>query len=240
MANSSITLSGSLDFCTKFVYNRPLSLGDAKEPILTSANIIKQTILGPPFVWRWNRQIITFTAIPGTQDYSQSVTNFGWIENASIQDVVATPSKWYEMSPKIDLALDTSQARSRDIAAQVDDGNGNIVFRLMPVPDKAYPISITIQKKAALFTSLNGTWSPIPDEYSYIYQTGLLALMFLYSDDPRFATMNQKFVAHLLGASQGLTDTQRNIFLGAWMSITGQPILNQMNLQQGQNARGSL
>lgn len=227
-----------MEFCKKFVFNRQLSLGDFKEPLLTSANIIKQTILGPPFAWRWNRQVITFNTTIGQQDYSQA-TSFGWIENASVQDTTVTPNKWYQMKPQIDLALDTSLARPQFISGQLDDGNGNITFRLMPVPDKVYPISITVQQKATLFSSLNATWSPIPDEFSHIYQTGLLALMFMYADDPRFGTMNQKFVAHLLGASQGLSDTERNIFLNNWMAITGQPVLNQMNMQQGSNVRGS-
>jgi hypothetical protein len=239
MANSStITLVQSMEFCKKFVFNRQLSLGDFKEPLLTSANIIYQTILGPPFAWRWNRQIVTFNTIVGQQDYVVP-SNFGWIENASVQDTSASPNKWFEMEPKIDLALNTNQSRPLNVAAQFDDLAGNITFRLMPNPDRVYPISITVQQKAALFSSLNATWSPIPDEYSHIYQTGLLALMFMFADDPRFGTMNQKFVAHLLGAAQGLSDTERNIFLNNWMAVTGQPVLNQMNMQQGSSVRGS-
>lgn len=236
MANSTITLLQSMEWCKKFVYNRQLSLGNFKEPVLTSANIIKQTILGPPFSNRWNRQIITFPAIIGVQDYSQAV-NCGWIETASVQDIGATPAKWYEMENHQVLGLDTAQARPTKIAPQIDDGSGNIVFRLMPVPNKAYPISITVQNSATLFTSLNDTWAPIPDWFSYIYQGGLLSLIFMFADDPRFTVMNQKFVGHLLGAAQGLKDTDRSLFLSQWQAITGQPILNQISLQQGSQAR---
>ena len=236
MANSTITLLQSSEWCKKFVYNRQLSLGNSKEPLLTSANIIKQTILGPPFAWRWNRQIVPFTATIGQQDYSQSV-NCGWIEVASAQDISVTPAKWYEMENHQVLGLDTAQARPTKIAAQTDDGSGSIVFRLMPVPNKAYPISVTVQNSARLFTSLNDTWAPIPDYFSYIYQVGLLAMMFQFADDPRFGVMNQKFVGHLLGAAQGLKDTDRGIFLNNWQAITGQPILNQISLQQGSQAR---
>lgn len=302
MANSSITLLSSMEFCKKFVFNRQLSLGDFKEPLITSANIIKQTIVGPPFMWRWNRVVTGFVTVAGVQDYvlgnwsattalalsfrvidsngnSQRVTTagttggslpswnastsgttsdgsvvwtndgpipnasasytFGWIENATVKDTAQNPAKWNQISPKIDLSLDSSSSRPGNISAELDDGSGNITFRLMPVPDRAYPIAITIQQKPTLFSSLNAMWNPIPDEYSYIYQTGLLALMFLFADDPRFATMNQKFVAHLLGAAQGISDTERNIFLNNWMAVTGQPVLSQMNIQQGSNVRGS-
>jgi hypothetical protein len=244
MANSStITLLQSMEWCKKFVFNRQLSLGDFKEPLVSSANIIKQTILGPPFRWRWNRQIVTFNTIApnpsniGVQDYSVA-SNFGWIENASVQDTGATPSKWYQMEPKIDLALDTSKARPQFISGQLDDGAGNITFRLMPIPDKVYPISVTVQNKAALFTSLNQTWSPIPDEYSYIYQVGLLSYMYEFADDARWVGARQRFVAALLGANQGLTDTELNIFLNNWQFVSGNPISNQIQLSQGNEARG--
>jgi len=303
MANSSIRLLDSLEFCKKFVYNRPLSLGSFKEPILTAANIIKQTILGPPFSWRWNNGVTGFYCTANVQDYklgnwaastafssafriidtnsnSQRVTTagtsgasapswnnttagttadgsvvwtndgpianstpnytFGWIDVASVQDIAPTTPKWYEMSPKLSLALESSRARPTNVSAQFDNAAGVITFRLMPVPDVAYPISLTIQQKSALFTSLNGTWDPIPDEYSYIYQTGLLALILMYADDPRFSAMNQKFVAHLLGAAQGLTDTERNIFLNNWLALSGQASLNNLNLQQGTQARNVL
>jgi hypothetical protein len=233
---STIRLLDSMEWCKKFVFNRQLSLGNFKEPILTSANIIKQTILGPPLSWPWNRQTISFTSTIGVQDYIQSI-NCVWIEVASAQDIGVTPSKWYEIANHQVLGLDTSKARPTKIAAQVFDDDGNVTFRLMPAPDKAYPISITVQNGATLFTSLNDTWAPIPDRFSYIYQVGLLALMYQFADDPRFSVMNQKFVGHLLGAAQGLKDTDRNLFLSQWQAITGQPILNQISLQQGSQAR---
>jgi hypothetical protein len=62
--------------------------------------------------------------------------------------------------------------------------------------------------------------------------------MWLFSDDPRFGVANQKFVAQLLGASEGLSETQVNIFLGQWQAITGQPISNQDRMQQGYQSRG--
>ena len=143
-----------------------------------------------------------------------------------------------ELSPKIDLALDSSTARPQNIAAELDPLNGSQLFRLMPVPDKVYPVAITLQQKAGLFTSLNQTWSPLPDEYSYIYQWGLLAEIFLFADDARATWASQKFVSHLLGANQGLSDTERNVFLQNWQAVTGNPIEKQIQLQQGNQARG--
>jgi hypothetical protein len=97
-----------------------------------------------------------------------------------------------------------------------------------------------VQKKAPLITSLNSTWAPVPDEFSYIFQWGFLSLMFLYADDPRWQMASQKFVSHLIGANQGLTQTQINVFLGNWQQITGMPVAEQDTLQQGVQARGGM
>jgi len=295
---STITLLQTMEWAKKLNFNRSSAIGNYLEPAMTSANIVKQAILGAPFEWRWNRKEYAWTCVnPATvwaavtvyalnfrfkdpngniqmvtaigsaphksgvvqptwstntagngttadgdlvwtvfdlQTYQVSVPDFGWIEHASVQDIGQSPAKWYSVQPQLSLALDSSQARPTKISAHTDDLNGNIGFVLMPVPDKAYPMNIHIQKKASLFTSVNDTWSPIPDEYSYIYSWGFLALMYMFADDPRFNMANQKFVAHLLANNEGLTETEKNMFLGNWGGITGSEIARG---QQGAQAR---
>lgn len=171
----------------------------------------------------------------GSYEETSPSYGFGWIETASVQDAAG---KWWEMEEKICLASDSSQARPRFLSGQGDDGSGNITFRVMPIPDTSYPIIMTLQKNATLFTGINQTWAPIPDNYSNIYNWGFLALMFLFSDDPRFQLANQKFVTSILGGNQGLDQTEVNIFLNNWQEITGAPIANSQRLAQGQQARG--
>ncbi len=302
MANSStIRIVDTIEWAKRLNFGRHSNITNFLEPAKTSANLVLQTVLGPPFAWRWNRSVINFatastaawiastayalgfirvdsngnsqtvtsigsaphhsglteptwnTVIGGTtadgdltwttgnpQDYTIA-TNFGWIETSSVQDTISAVSRWVVMTSKICLGLDSPLARPTFISAQTDDGAGNITFRLMPNPaDKQRNISVTVQKKAALITSLNQTWAPIPDEYSYIYQWGFLALMFLYADDPRSQMASAKFASHLIGANQGLTQTQINVFLANWQQITGMPISEQDTLQQGTNARNGL
>jgi hypothetical protein len=107
----------------------------------------------------------------------------------------------------------------------------------MPTPNKAYPVSVIIQQKPPVFSGVTQSWSPIPDEYSHIYNWGFLALMYMFADDGRFQMANQKFVAQLLGSNQGLTDTQINVFLNNWQALTGQPMAKQMAQQQGYQSR---
>lgn len=164
-----------------------------------------------------------------------STYSVGFVEKSSIQD----PNKgWVELTNQIALGLDSAQGRPGFIAAQFDDGQGNFTFRLMQTPSIVAPVVITIQKNPILFTKVGQSWSPIPDEYSRIYSWGFLSLMYLFADDPRFDMANRKFIASLLGASEGLTETEMNIFLSNWQQITGQPVSNNIREQQGYQARG--
>lgn len=301
-ASSSIKLLNTIEWSKKLNFNRRSALGNYLEPAMTSANTIMQTIIGPPFAWRWNRVVTGFVCTAGQQDYtlvnwqaalvtqvgwltvddagnSQKVTTagttgstaptwnhtkgltttdngvtwtnlgpigvtvsqtytFGFIETASVQDTVNSSPKWFEITSEICLASDSSSARPRNIAAQGDNGNGAITFRMMPVPDIAYPVAITLQQKPPLFSSVNQTWAPIPDEFSRLYNWGFLSLMWLMSDNPRFGAANQKFVAQLLSTAEGLSETQRNIFLQGWQQNTGQPVVNSDRVSQGTQARG--
>jgi hypothetical protein len=237
MANvSTVTLAQILEFSSKLNFGRVSNLGNFQEPAMTAANMVMQTLLGPPFRWRWNRQVKTFSTIIATQDYAQAVANFGWIEDASVFD--PTIAKWIEMEEKVGLALDSTAGRPRNISAEFDNGTGNITFRFMPIPEKIYSVSVTIQSAAPLFTSTAQTLTPLPDMYSHIFQWGFLTLMWFFADDPRAAQANGKFVSALLAANQGLTEVERNVFLSQWSAISGQPMMMSQNIQQGTAARG--
>jgi hypothetical protein len=120
------------------------------------------------------------------------------------------------------------------IAPQIDDNAGNITFRLNPASDQIYTVRVVFQKRIpALFSSLSGLWAPIPDHYSYIYQNGFVTLMLAYVNDPRWMQFSQKFVGSLLGAAEGLSEDQKNVFSRAWYnSITEQQFTN-LRTQQG-------
>lgn len=298
---STITLAKTINWAKGFIANIDSTVNTGSEPAVTSANLIKQTILSPPFKWRWNRVTTGFIATAGIQDYllstwtnassfalntvivdtngncqqvttagisggsaptwnvntgasttdntviwknlgavygASSTYNLGYIETASVLDIGAIPNKWYSLDNITTLSLESKQGRPYHISPMKDDNVGNITFRLMGVPDKAYPINITLQQKPSLFALTTDTWGPIPDEYSYIYNWGFLTLMYMYFDDPKWAATNQKFVAALLSAQQGLTITERNIFLNNWESLTGQMSQDSIKQTQGNQARG--
>jgi hypothetical protein len=152
----------------------------------------------------------------------------------------ATAGKTAEISNIINVLGSGSELGSpNSIAPQVDDGGGNITFRILSVPDQTYQVTIIYQKLPALITSTSNTWAPIPDKYAYIYEWGFLALMAAYLQDPRWSGFNQKFVAGLLAVAEGLSEDQKNIFQKAWLnSVTEQQLVG-MQAQQGTQARGA-
>lgn len=180
-----------------------------------------------------------------TQDYTVAVPNFSHIEHASVLDLMAvpgsnpvtyTPLKWMELTVKNNLALETSSNRPEFIGPHVEDANGNVTFRMMSAPDKPYPVEIHCQLAPPTITSINQTWAPIPDFMSRIYDTGFMALMALFSDNPLLhQTMNVQFKAALLARTEGLSEEERNIFLNNWENLTP---LEMMKSQQGIAARG--
>jgi hypothetical protein len=79
------TVQDSINWVKPFVNWANLTIGTNQEPALTSANLSLQTIVGPPFVWPWNRNNTFFLTTVGQQDYTVSLSNFGFLEAASIE-----------------------------------------------------------------------------------------------------------------------------------------------------------
>lgn len=181
-----------------------------------------------------------------TQDYTIPAPNFSHIEHASVYDLVQvqgsipptyTTAKWWELETKNDIALEQYSGRPTYVSPHVEDGNGNMTFRVSPAPDKPYPISLHVQLTPPSLETLgvNSTWAPIPDFMQYIYDWGFLALMWQFADDPRSNYAEQKFKAALLGRAEGLTEEQKNIFLNNWSAMTtGQMMKQQQGIQSRQ------
>jgi hypothetical protein len=131
------------------------------------------------------------------------------------------------------------QSRPSFISTQIDDNSGKYTFRVLPIPNKTYQITLTFQNSATLFlpSSLSAPWG-IPDKYAYIFNYGFLFLTLDYWDDPRAARYRQLFIATLLGAAEGLTEQEKNLFLGNWLITTSQAQASGMKTQQGISGRG--
>ena len=107
---------------------------------------------------------------------------------------------------------DTNPTVPQRIAAQLDDGEGNITFRIFPSPDQVYNVVLTFQNAATLFTNVTNTWTPIPDYMSYVYNEGMDYKTFEYLGDPRSQSSGQLFFQSLAQMSEGLSESQKNLW----------------------------
>jgi hypothetical protein len=219
MATSSIQLSRTIARSSQYARLEPLLFASNtdNDPAFSNADWVKQTILAPPFAWRWNRTIEgspsspAFATTVGESDYSVNLPNFGWLEKAVLYD----PNSGYnptELQVELLKGEDTNPTVPQRIAAQLDDLNGNITFRLFPAPDQLYNVCLTYQNAATLFTSTTNTWTPIPDYMSYVYNLGMDFKTFEYLGDPRSQTSGQLFFQSLAQMSEGLSESQKNLW----------------------------
>ena len=210
------------------------------EPALSNANLVKQTILGAPFAWRQNRTTFEMRVQLGIQGYWLAVPDFGFLEGASLFNplVNADAPVGAQLQLASWLAQSNETARPASLAVQGDDNNGNCLFMFNTFPDANYLALVDYQRKPVPMTSLASLWDPLPDEYAYIYNWGYLALAALYAGDPRYVEFNQRFIAHLLGAQDGISDLARNIFLANWTAVQAQTQRSQAQTGAAAMARG--
>lgn len=209
--NSTIPLIRTVDYVRRFIRLAPLTFSGSNDPAMMMADWVRGFMLAPPFSWRWNRGVLPPTMLtPGTQDYTINLPNFGWLEQAAITDL-ALPAA-YQLEISLDQQVEVIQTQPTKVTANTDDGNGNIGFRFIGVPDLPYQFTGSFQLASPTFTSLNDTWSPIPDYLQHVVQTGLLAKAYEYIGDERFAATMQMFVRQLAAFSGGLLDSQVAIF----------------------------
>lgn len=213
-------------------------LGNNFEPALTGANEVQQRMTSPPFRFPWNRNTATFTCVAGTQDYTVTMTDFGYLEKATFQ--IPATTKWMPLSVLNVTPLGDSgdQQQMTTIAVQLNNVGISASFRLLGVPDKAYVVKLIYQKFAPLMVDPTSFWVA-PDYMSYIYNRGLLAHLYEARGDARAPQERVAFAAALLSTAEGLTDTEVNIFLAQYLANPRALESLQLKTQQGVAARGT-
>lgn len=213
---STISIQKTLDWAAASIQQRPSSGVNniPNEPGLTFANKIIQSMTAAPFRWNWNRvekENIFNTALDVT-DYTVPLDNFGYLEKVTIFNGDADPPMM-ELEIHQVLAREGKSNQPQKISALIDDGQGNITFRVMPAADRIYQVSLIYQKSVGLVTGLGDKWSPIPDKYAFLYEIGMLAhLQGMYSSQ-LYAFNMEMFFRQLVGAAEGLSESERAIFL---------------------------
>lgn len=230
------TLTDAINFAQTQIEYLPLSAGVNNEPALSIGTMIVNTILGPPFVWDFNRNNSTFSLIVGTQDYVQAIADFGILEKVSLT-LAGNTFELKDVYNSASLGVSSIQQRPNAVAVQANNLAGAQTFRFMGVPDQAYSATVIYQKAPLKFTVLTGTWSGIPDSYSDIFFNLFLAECFQLSySEQKAQVYRQRGVAALLSKAQGLTEYQKNAFREQYLDRDRQDMRAQLRTQQGVQA----
>ena len=242
MAN---TLQDTANYITPFSRYMQPNIGTNNMPMIGIANIVRNIMLSAPFIWRFNRNIVNLTGpvVQGVQDYTQSFSDFGFLEKATANDgkvsweftdVFNTES----LASSVVSGSSQNQGRPMVISVLNDDGSGNITFRLSTVPNTSYIVNLIYQKAPVQFVAMTDKWAPIPDAFSDIYNNMSLGYFLDSCQDPRGPQYIARGVAGLLARAEGLSEMDRAIFASSYMNFNSQMLLDQLKTQQAQEAAG--
>lgn len=85
---------------------------------------------------------------------------------------------------------------------------------------------------------VNYSWSPIPDQYSDVYNNLFLAEILALDGDARVQLYRQRGVAALMSKAAGLTEMQKSAFSQQWLARDAERQATTFVIQQGNAARG--
>ncbi len=172
----SNTLQQTVNWAQVFTQYNPLTSGTGLEPSITIASMVRNTIMNPPLPWSWNRfEDTSVTTAVGGQDYVIPLTNFGWLEKASLQDAQGKIWEIKDIYNTAALSKSTVQQRPSSIAVIANNPGISVKIRFLGVPEQAYTVNLTYQGLAVQFgpfvinssanavggnTAYNGIFSP--------------------------------------------------------------------------------
>lgn len=233
---SILTLQNTINWCRPYLKQQPFDVTNT-EPAVTSANNVLGVMVGPPMIWRFNRNMIQIPVTAAATDYAIVVSDFGSMEDLWLEDATG---KMHSVEGAISLPRDSANpSRPKQVSPQYDDNQGTITFRVKPIPNTDYTIFIDYQKKLVPLESWASPWAPVPDEFQYIFNLGFKAEMAQLTNDARFPIWQRDFVARLLSAQDGLDEQAKAIFLGQFEAFTASLTRAAGRVQTGTNARGS-
>lgn len=157
---------------------------------------------------------LQYTAAGGlTNDGGQGISNINWMEHVSLQDwqSTATVIPVHDAEIAASLPLESIIQPPMKFAYQLDKVFGSGItavtcplMRAWPVPSsQVWAVNLFFQAKAPTIASLNSTWTPWPDDLSYVLTAMLKAKALDWWEDPRFAasyTVAQQSVLKALGS----------------------------------------
>jgi hypothetical protein len=232
---TTFSLMDSWVFVTTLLKNQRLNVNNM-QPGLQMGNNVLGIMLGPPFAWPFNRSNleIAITHAAGT-DYNVSAPELDHIETQWLNDA---NGGIFELKGATSMAKVSTKRRPMTVAPVYDDNEGNITFRFNSLPDQNYIASFDYQRKATKLTSPASTFGPIPDQFAYLYNKGMLSEGALLVNDARFTIWRREFIAGVLATQDGLDEQAKSIFYDQMMNTGRTAVRSQSAGQSGAAGRG--
>lgn len=156
----SYSTTQSILFAKPYVQYSPLTNGTGNEPATSAFTMIRNSILGAPIIWPWNRNESSGVNVTSAnQDYTVALTDFGFLEKAVLTDdqgksfEIKYPLNNDPMVPVSAGIVGQDQGRPVAISVQTMIPFTSIKVRLLPAPQKAYTMVLVYQKAAPPFVS---------------------------------------------------------------------------------------
>jgi hypothetical protein len=238
------TLNQSIAFSQSMLGSYiPMTAQTGSEPATTIANLVVMFMQSPPFCWPTNRAEDSTTAtVAGTQDYTIALTNFGFMERATLKNAANRSWEIPRIYNAAVLGTTIEQtARPEALCVKMVTPGTSIAVRMLSAPDAIYTLTATYQKAAVLFTATSQDWLTqcnIPPYYGDIYQNLFLAEAFqLNGDLQEAAVYRRRGMAALLAKAEGLSDLQKNMIFAQSMHNDLQAIAATIRTQTAGQAR---
>lgn len=220
----------------------PLTAQTGSEPALSIANMVVAFMQNPPLTWPTNHaEDTSLTTVAGTQDYTLSITNFGFLETVTL----TKNSKSFEIpnvyNNKI-LGISSEQSnRPNAVCVKAVTPGTSIALRFLSAPDAVYTGTTSYQKAPVLFTATSQDWFTqcnIPIYYMDVFNNLFLAECFQANGDPQEAAgYRRRGMAALIAKAGGLTEMQRNMMVAQSTSSDLQTIAANLRTQETAQAR---
>jgi len=142
------TLFSTINYSQPFIQYSPLNAGVGQEPAVSTASMIRNSMMAAPMTWTWNRkEDSSLTTVAQQQDYTVNLTDFGFLEKASLDDGQGNifEVKYVYNTAALSKTSTTATQRPEHLAVISQVPGVSINLRFMGVPGKAYKVTLTYQ-----------------------------------------------------------------------------------------------
>lgn len=148
----------------------------------------------------------TFAATAGQNNSdtggAPGITDYGWIEEATMVSPSdgSSPQGVRNLTAYRMLQPSGYVRNPAKVCVVNDQGSGVLKIRFYPLPGQSWAVTLAYQAKAPLKAAMTDTWSPFPDELSYVYRQMFLAQAFRFANSARSEIEYQKAQANIMKA----------------------------------------